>query len=408
MKKILVWALLLRLFVAPFAFHSDLTTMSIWGTYAREFGLRGYYDWLNFGNYARPEYPPLATIIFLLIKYLWQGIFNGLWFLNINIPAFPSNLVTWFDSFGYMFLLKLPAILSDLAIGYLIYKITGSKKVSLYYLFNPAVIYLSAVWGQIEAVVGILALLAVYFVVKKGYLQSTFFVIASLLTKATFLPLMPLIFIQFVKNKIRLSALLVCLVIDFAVISGIGYLFTDHNFTGWVFKGYTDKFLTAGGGALPYINLNAFNFWGVIFGLDRISDKTIMLGFPVSFWAYIVSVIFLIPVLVKFIRNKLDIYSAALLVSFIVFMFMPNMHERYFYPVFVFFPIVLSKFPGLMKTFYISSAIFLINLYHWWWVPRVAPLIFLLDNSVTVWILSLVNLAVFIKLYGSLNSNRQS
>ena len=61
---ILVAALAIRLILAPLAFHSDLTTNTIWGIYAKEFGLRGYYDWLNFGNYARPEYPPLSTLLF--------------------------------------------------------------------------------------------------------------------------------------------------------------------------------------------------------------------------------------------------------------------------------------------------------------------------------------------------------
>ena len=56
--KLLLIAVIIRIVLVPLSFHSDLNTNLIWGRYAQEFGLKGYYDWLNFGNYALPEYPP--------------------------------------------------------------------------------------------------------------------------------------------------------------------------------------------------------------------------------------------------------------------------------------------------------------------------------------------------------------
>ena len=406
--RLLLIALLIRLVLIPLAFHSDLTTNSIWGIYAKEFGLRGYYDWLNFGNYARPEYPPLSTLLFLKLRILYEFIFAVFWKINVLIPEFPSLFIVWLDKFGYLSLLKLPGILGDLGIGYLIFRFTKSKFASSLYLFNPGVIYLSSVWGQTEAFVGFFALLSLYFAVSKNHFRSVFSFLTSILTKATFLPILPLVFIQFFKNKIKPAAVLGISTLSVSVAAGVGYFFTDHNFLGWMIAGYTDKFLTAGGGALPFINLNAFNFWGVIFGLERVSDKVIFLNAPVSLWAYGISFLLSIPVLLKFIRGRIDIYTSALLISFIVFMFMPNMHERYFYPVFLFFPVVLAKFERFKKIFFLLSLLFLINLYHWWWVPRVEFLVGLLDNNITVWILSALNLGAFFYLYGTLNRNSQS
>ena len=152
--KILLIAFLIRLLLLPLSFHSDLNNNLIWGIYANEFGLRGFYDWLNFGNYARPDYPPLAMVLFLLIRKIYLLWFDVLWFLNVNISAFPSNLVTWTDNYGNMVLIKVPGIVADLGTGYLIYKITNKINLAKLYLFNPAVIYLSASWGQLDSVVG--------------------------------------------------------------------------------------------------------------------------------------------------------------------------------------------------------------------------------------------------------------
>src|SRR3989344_9385125 len=84
--KILLIAFLIRLLLLPLSFHSDLNNNLIWGIYANEFGLRGFYDWLNFGNYARPDYPPLAMVILLALRFVWQFIFNILWEINVAIP----------------------------------------------------------------------------------------------------------------------------------------------------------------------------------------------------------------------------------------------------------------------------------------------------------------------------------
>lgn len=380
-------ALVIRLVLAPFAFHSDLTTNTIWGIYAKEFGLRGYYDWLSFGNYARPEYPPLSTLLFMCIRYLWQGIFNFLWFLNVNIPVFPSNLVTWFDNYGNLFLLKFPGILGDIGIGYLIYKFTKSKILASFYLFNPAVIYLSSVWGQTESFVGFFALLSLTFLIQKKYLKSALSFFISFMTKATMLPVVAVAAVVAIKNKIKLGQTAAVLAILFVSLNVIGYLFTDHAYISWIISSYFSKFII-GPYNLGYLNLNAFNFWGLITGFERIPVALYLLP------AWIISLVFLGIILYKLYRRG-NIFFACLLTFFASFLFLPKMHERYMYPVFIFFPFVLAKFPGLKKVFYLSSFIFLVNLYHWWWVPYIPGLVSFFDLELVERGLSLVNLGAF-------------
>src|SRR3990167_6760302 len=93
--KILFLALVIRIFLLPLSFHGDLNNHALWGMYAEEFGLRGFYDWLNFLDHARPDYPPLAMIMFFMIRVLWRIVSNFLWMLNVTFSHFPSNLIPW-------------------------------------------------------------------------------------------------------------------------------------------------------------------------------------------------------------------------------------------------------------------------------------------------------------------------
>ncbi len=378
-KHFLLLALVIRLLLLPLAYHSDLNTNSIWGIYAREFGLRGYYDWLSFGNYARPEYPPISTILFLGLRIVHEFIFGFFWKINVLIPVFPSGIIVWLDKFGYLSLLKLPGVFADIGIGYLIYKVTKKKNLANYYLFNPVTIYLSSLWGQTESVVGLFALVATLSLLKKKYISAFWSMFVSLMIKATMLPLSVILILGALKDRIKLSKvvfLFVCLLFGLFI---LGFLFTDHAFVNWSVNSYVTKFIT-GAHSLEFLNLNAFNFWGLVFGIGRISDK------PYLWLTWGIASVFYIPVLIKFLK-KGDVFYAALLVFYTSFMFLPKMHERYLYPIFIFFPYVLWKLPKLRKVFYLISGVFLINLMHGWMIP---------DNiDLVMRGLSLVNIACF-------------
>ncbi len=400
--KLLLIAAIIRIVLVPISFHSDLNTNAIWGTYAREFGLRGYYDWLNFGNYARPEYPPFAILIFMKIRHLWEFLFQIVWKINISIDLFPSNLVTWFEKYGYLSLLKLPGILADIGIGYLIYLFVKknqdsdneAKGISILYLFNPAVIYISSVWGQIESVVSFFFLYSLILIHKKDFVRGFISTIIAFLTKATYALFIPILVLESFKRKISWTDLTRIIILGFLVIYITGVVFTDHNFISWLPKNYFLKFVTPGGGALPFINLNSFNFWGLLVGLDRVSDKTLFLFTDIKNWAYLISFIFLVFIYYRFWKGA-DIFFTCLLVAYSSFLFFPHIHERYLFPAMVFFPLVIAKNKDLKKVFFFSSLIFLINLYHWWWVPNISPLVTLFDLELVERGLSLTNLVSF-------------
>jgi dolichyl-phosphate-mannose-protein mannosyltransferase len=398
--KLLAVALVIRLALVPLAYHSDVNNHVIWGIYAQEFGLRGFYDWINFGNYARPDYPPLAMILFLLMRWIWSGIFLVLWKINISIGIFPSGIMAWFDRAGYFALLKLPAILADMGIGYLIYcwvRKAGRNKEALvaagFYLFNPGIIYISAWWGQIDAVVGFFGLLALILVIKKEYLKGAFSFVTATMIKQTLIPIFPFLVLQSIKQRIKVKTILLMglLVMVYAYL--VGALFIDSLPIRWLVRTYLSKFL-GGPATLYYINLNAFNAWGLVLGLERISESTQFWGVSLAKWGWIIGAVFVIFIIWRAWKGA-EMFFSCLMVYFSIFMFFPRIHERYLYPVFIFFPLVIAKWPKLKKVFYILSAVFMVNLYHWWWVPEVGFLVSFFDFEIVERGLCLVNLILF-------------
>ena len=155
MKKSLLFlllaALLARLGLAYFQYSGDVNNHLVWSQSFIGEGAAGFYS-RHFPGYNDANYPPLAIYLFGLSVFLYQIILSFFQYLNNLIGAFPSALIPLWQS-GNMqaAFLKLPAILADIGIGYLIYRLTKKKLLAAVYLFNPAVFYISAVWGQIES-----------------------------------------------------------------------------------------------------------------------------------------------------------------------------------------------------------------------------------------------------------------
>ncbi|KKQ95770.1 MAG: hypothetical protein UV74_C0013G0377 [Candidatus Woesebacteria bacterium GW2011_GWB1_43_14] len=401
-KKIILIALCLRLFLVPWSYHSDLTTNEIWGIYAQEFGLRGFYDWLNFGNYARPDYPPLAMLLFLVLRWFYLLIFEVFWKLNINFDAFPSDFITWFDVYGYRSILKLPGIFADVGIGLAIYywikKIKNIKtaKYSMgLYLFNPVTIYLSGSWGQLDSAVSLFGLLAVVFAMQKKFLFSLISIFISVMIKATFIPLVPILIILSIKNKISPKTVFRLIIVLVALLWILGSLFIDSHYLSWIVNMYVNKILP-GAVTLPFINLNSFNFWGLVLGLERIAVTNTYLGITLGRIAWIIGGGVVILIIRKFIFNA-ETFMTIIMLYFSIFMFFPRVHERYLFPIFVFFPLVLVNKPKLRKLYTILSLVFLVNLYHWWWFPEVKALTIFFDYELTERFFSFLNLVIFVK-----------
>ncbi|KKQ95765.1 MAG: hypothetical protein UV74_C0013G0372 [Candidatus Woesebacteria bacterium GW2011_GWB1_43_14] len=408
LKKIFLFAFLFRLIFAFWIWHPDLNNHIDWGIRFWDYGAKGFYaPESNVWNYTWPNQPPGTIIIFAFIYKLFKFIFSFFWFLNIKIPLFPSLVMLFLEDRLYPALLQLPAILSDLGMAYLIYKILVKWKNvqtarfgAILFLFNPIIWYNSAVWGQTDATVNFFGLLALYFLLNKKLTKSLLAIAISLYIKVSLAIFLPLFAIVIVRQRHKVINIVKSLSFPVLIILGVTLFFsTKVDPATWLYNIYTKKVLTE---QLQVITANAFNLWAALTGIHE-QPHILKLG-PLSYqyWGMVLTGLVLAPIFWKLWRNqdKENIFWSFVLLAFSVWMFKTNMHERYLYPLFPYLTILVARDRKLLPIYWSLSGINLLNLYNFWWVPKVDLLVGFLSfgNRVMPRILGLINLVIFVYL----------
>jgi hypothetical protein len=139
-----VGGLALRLAIAPWGGHpGDLGVLARWSLALNEGG------WLGVYAHSDANYPPLGMGLVAAANAV----------LRLLKPAASPPSPAWLVA------VKLPAILADLLIMGQVWALANDTKKARWLLlsiaFNPALIYLSAWWGQLESIYACLALAAI-------------------------------------------------------------------------------------------------------------------------------------------------------------------------------------------------------------------------------------------------------
>ncbi|MBU0998266.1 hypothetical protein KJ570_01955 [Patescibacteria group bacterium] len=409
-KKVLLFAFIFRLLLIFLKWHPDLNNHIDWGIRFWQYGPRLFFaPQSNVWNFTWPNQPPITILTFALIRKLFEAIFSFFWFLNIKIPFFPSNLIHFLESYLYAGLLKLPSILSDLGIGYLIYKIFKDEKkekvgivASLVYLFNPVVWYNSAIWGQTDAFINFFALLAFYLLLKRKLIPAVFSLVISLYIKVSLAIFIPIFIVVALKQKYEFKKYLYSFLISLSFIGIISFIFSGSEPFSWLINLYKDRIL---GQQLQVITANAFNIWASIAGINE-RPQTLLLG-PISFqtWGLVLFLLSYLPIIYMVFKKrdlKTIIFSLAIC-SISSFMLLTNMHERYLFPFFVYSTIVVFWNKKLLPIYIAVSLINFLNLYNIWWFPRSETIINFLTFSDKIMprVLGFINFLLYIILYKS-------
>jgi len=412
MKKVVllfVFSFLFRLVLSFGTYHPDLRNHMDWGLRFWEYGPQKFYS-ANVWNYTWPNQPPGTIYIFAAIRKLYEFIFNFFWWINTNIPPFPSQIMYYLESNLYPALIKLPAILSDLGIALVIYKILKNmKKVKLaflgafVFLFNPVIWYNSAVWGQTDSTVNLLAIAAFYLLLKRRLLFSTLLFAISLYVKASLLIFLPIFVVVVWKQKYRLIEISNAIVVSFLTTMLFTLPFAPTNPHEWLFNIYKDKVFTQ---QLHVITANAFNIWASLTGIYERPDSLIFGPFTFQVWGYLLfAAAITLPLYKIYMKQNIEtIFASLSITAFAGFMLLTNMHERYLYPLFPAFTIVAVTYKRLFLTYWVISFIELLNMYHLWWYPRIAFLVSVFEygDKLLPRILGGVNLILFIIFYRKL------
>ncbi len=318
-------ALLLRLAAAGSftGFGSDTACFAAWADRIFQVGPGAFYSPDVF-----TDYPP------------------GYIYMLYPIGALRSLLGIGYGSPAHLVLLKLPAILCDLGCGGLLWReakerlsLSHARFLCIAYLFNPAVILNSALWGQVDSIFTFLLACLCICLVRGRLLPACAAFFAALLIKPQALFLAPVLF----------AAMLDWLVLENFSENSFSRAFTE------LLRGLSDFVLCLCGAVLlcapfglekvwsqyfgtissyPYAAVNACNFWGLA-GLNWVSQDNTFMGLPYSFYGYAAlagaaAAVLLLSLKRGRDRSKYPLMAALLTVM--IFLFSVRMHERYLYP----------------------------------------------------------------------------
>ena len=382
LKNILLSALLIRLLLVIFSgFHPDLLNHLDWGNRFLDLGPKKFYENIFWGV-SWPNQPLGSILLFAFCAFIKKNIFSSILFLNQSFTFFPSFIIPFLEKNLHIWLVKLPFILADIGLGFLIYRIVINFKpkfatlAASFFLFNPAIIYNSTIWGQTDSLINLLALSGLYLVFKRHYFSGVILFLSTFLFKLSliiYLPVLGLIFLKRIKDWKHFLLPLISFSL-FAYLLAIPFTFGHHHPFQWLWYMYTNRVLVRQGSML---NGNAFNLWALIFSIDLSkSEFGQFSGLSYQFIGRLLYLIFLIPIWVKFFNRKLNltnIFNVLILSAFGSFIFLTNMHERYLYPIIP----VIATLIYLPKTFFkikdliILSVIHFLNLYNLWFYPTI-------------------------------------
>ena len=358
---ILFLGLILRLSLAYFQYSGDVGNHLVWGQGTLD-GLSGFFA-RHFPGFNDPNYPPLTILIFGISWRFYLFIVSIFNFLNQTIPLFPSKIIPLLGTFNMQAVfMKLPAILADLGVTWLIYQLLPEKKKKLklilasLYLFNPAVIYISTVWGQIESVTLFFLLLSLYFYFKKGnkeHLLSHLSFALACLVKQTALWLLPVYLIIWIKKKdLRLftQGLFLQLLV---------FVLLYLPFTLSLIEPFRLYFSTLTVSSTIIADA-AWNLWSFFYP-SHISDSIHLLGISVRYWSIILILISYLFVSLRLWKkvSRENIFSSLFLLSMVAFFLQTRVHERHLAPALVFLFLISYKKPWLK---YVSLAC--LSFYH--------------------------------------------
>jgi Gpi18-like mannosyltransferase len=406
LSKIILTALIIRLALLPWTYHGDVVVNYWWGKFAVDFPLRGYYDWLEFGGYAKPDQPMLYILLYKTIREIYLLLHQIFWFLNTNIAIFPSKFMQWFFLHGNQVLEKFPIVLSDLFFIFLVYKFifkqfkqSYAKISALVLCFYPPLVYNTAVWGSNDSLLNLLGLISVYLFYSRQHYWGVFIFTLCLLFKTSLIIFAPILFVIFLSNKPSIKEFLTILIIPTTISWVISKPFSTYFTPFWLINTYFSKILP---GAMPQLTANAFNFWALAFGLQPRLDELTILGLASARnLSLVVCLLFYFLICRSLFINysKKNILLSLVNISLITFISMTRMHERYTFPALV--PLFLLCFyhKKFVKYFILLTVTHLLNVYNWWWYPSLPPLIAVLKIDLIIRLLSVLNISLTVLLF---------
>ena len=350
---LLACALFIRLLLSGLirGFSTDINCFTGWSRMLFSDGIGKFYT-----SEAFHDYPP--------------GYMYVLWVLGALRNLF--HLSDYY-SFASMMIIKFPAVLCDVITGLLVYRI-GREKIgeskalisALIYLFNPAILINSAVWGQVDAIFTLFAAISIYCVYKKKMTWSYIAFCIGFLIKPQIVFIAPVILLGIIEHvfmhEFSWQKFFRNLIAGLCSIGGLFLLILPFGIKE-VIAQYTSTITS-----YPYASVNAYNFWTML-GLNWKQQSTRVLGLPAQYWGMVFIVCIYLLMVWFWLKRKNDMTKYFFMGAFAItgiFTLSVRMHERYMFPALVLILIyyVLKPRYETLYLYIILSAVHFINVIH--------------------------------------------
>lgn len=384
----LVVALGLRIYFIPApGYERDIQLFKIWGQTAAEHGVHNVY------NKTWCDYPPAYLYVLKVTGSIYR----------IFYPNFREH------TYLFDFLIKFPAILADLLISLVIFlflRKTFSYKISLLamaaYAFNPAIIFNSAYWGQVDSVPILITLLAVLALIREKYYWAWGLITAAILIKTQMIVLLPIfILVTWKRSGFKMLG-------KGVMASWLTFLFVLLPFFYFHKIDQVIERVLGAVGEYPYLSMNAFNIWWLFSGGQGrwVSDTHVFLNLFSyrTLGAILLGAFFILLLKYLFAREKDEsaIILGCALAFFAFFMLPTEMHERYVLPVFVFLLLSAIRVRSFKIIYGILSltSFFSLLIVLFWAYPKNVPAQILswplISGSIVISIINVVILIYFL------------
>lgn len=303
--------------------HSyDTSCFRSWASRLAGSGFAAFYSSDNFNNY-----PP--------------GYMYVLWIIG------KLNAHFGFSTEAFNIVLKIPAMIADILSGIFVYKL-AKKKFSVNksliilsaWLFNPAVITDSSLWGQVDILYTFFIGLMLYFIAERKLIYSYFMFAVCILLKPQSFILTPIliygiidqVFLRGFDKRIFLKNLIyglaaIAMIFVAAAPFGIGYAFEQYKETLH---------------GSEYIVQNAFNLWGALGkNYNWITTSASVIGYILL----AVSVAFTAFIFFK-AQGKEKVYFTGAFLLLCSFMLSVKMNERYAFAVMMYLLLAYIEKPS--------------------------------------------------------------
>jgi len=338
-KKIIFLAILIRLLVMPFFYHPDIKSQH----FHFQFFSKGIFNIYNYLDQNKSELGYKDTFNYLPLTYYTFGLTQ-----TITKPFLGNGFDKWINDWGetrndhpdiifYMFFLKIPYLILDIGLAFLLLKTFKNSKIFYFWLFNPVSIYLIYILGNFDILPAFLTLLSFYFL-KNNKLFFSYFSIGI----AIALKMYPVIFVPFIffyKPKDILKHLKYCWFSLLPLIITVLPFITQTSFiNSFLGSGLTQKILE-----YKLFNIPVFPVFYLIILVNYIFSKS---------------------------KQKFEI---AVTQTFLIFIGLVKFHPQW---IIWFFPFVISIFINSKK----NNKIFLISFF-----ILIFSYIFLFDDNFLFW-----------------------